>query len=217
MPASVLVTDFDGTITANDFYRLAVERLLPPEALGPWQEYRNGTITHLEALRRIFCQIQAPECTILEVVDAMAPSPGLARAVESLRANGWHIVVASAGCRWYIDHILAAEGVDLEVHANPGCYRDGALYMEAPEDSPFFCAETGVDKLAIVRFYQERGARVAYAGDGFTDVPAALAVPPALRFARADLADSLDKRGEGYRPFSAWFEVAEALTGETQA
>ena len=32
---SVLVTDFDGTITDGDFYILAVERLLKPEDLAP--------------------------------------------------------------------------------------------------------------------------------------------------------------------------------------
>jgi hypothetical protein len=28
---SVLVSDFDGTMTRHDFYRLAIEELLPPD------------------------------------------------------------------------------------------------------------------------------------------------------------------------------------------
>ncbi len=214
MTASVLVTDFDGTITANDFYRLAVEHLLPPEALKPWQDYRAGNITHFQALQRIFCQIRAPEATILDVVDAMRPDPRLAEAVEALRSAGWRIVVASAGCLWYINHILEKSGVSLEVHSNPGRYCDGALCMEAPLDSPFYCPETGISKPGIVQHFLDRGARVAYAGDGFTDVPAALMVPPRLRFARADLAESLDRQNAPYRPFAVWSEVADALVAE---
>ena len=32
----VLVSDFDGTMTRNDFYKLAVERLLPPDTPDHW-------------------------------------------------------------------------------------------------------------------------------------------------------------------------------------
>ena len=214
MPASVLVTDFDGTITANDFYRLAVERLLPPEALTPWTEYRAGKISHFQALQHIFCQIRTPERGILDVVDTMEPAPGLAAAVSDLRAGGWRIVVASAGCLWYINYILAQTGVELEVHSNPGHYGDGALHMEEPLDSPFYCPETGISKTGIVQHFLDQGARVAYAGDGFTDVPAALMVPPQLRFAKADLADSLTEQNAPFRPFSVWTDVAAALIAE---
>ena len=48
----VLVTDFDGTMTKNDFYNLVVSDLLPNETPDYWVEYREGQITHFEALRR---------------------------------------------------------------------------------------------------------------------------------------------------------------------
>ena len=212
MAQCVLVSDFDGTITANDFYRLVVERLLPPEALGPWAEYRAGHITHFDALQRIFAKVHEPEERVLEVVRDMRPDPLLAKAVSALRAGGWEVVVASAGCDWYISRILAEARVELEVHANRCIYQaDGSLLMQAPTDSPFYSPETGVDKTAIVRFHLERKTTVAYIGDGFTDVEAALLVPADRRFARADLARSLRKRGEGFQPFTVWSDAARAL------
>ena len=186
---SVLVTDFDGTVTQGDFYILAVERLLRPEDLSPWQEYRAGRMTHFTALKTIFSKIRAPESVALELLKDMRPDPRLRECAVRLKAAGWHVVVASAGCGWYIDRILGELGVDFEVHANPGRYAEGGpLIMEAPVDSPFYSPQSGVDKAGIVRFHQKRGARVAYSGDGYTDYEAASLVPPSLRYARADLA-----------------------------
>ena len=216
MPKAVLVTDFDGTMTANDFYKLVAERLLPPDALMPWQDYREGRITHFTALQRIFGRIRATPEELDALVGDMRPDPGLARSVERLRRAGWEVVVASAGCDWYIRKILSKAGVDASVYSNPGVHvqPEGALRMEPPPDSPFSCLETGVDKAAIVRFHRERGATVAFAGDGYADLPAALETQPRLRFARADLAVSLAARGDSYRAFDVWSDIAEALLAE---
>jgi len=218
---ATLITDFDGTVTANDFYKLAAEHLLPADALTPWQDYRAGSITHFEALRRIFTRINAPEHALREQVAAMQPDPNLADCIADLQANGWQVVVASAGCDWYIRQVLETAGVarsghnGVEVHANPGAYdpTDG-LSMTAPTESPFFCKETGVDKAAIVRFHQQQGRITAFAGDGFADLPAALEVAPERRFARADLAAALTKQGETFRPFTRWCDVATALLAD---
>ena len=212
MPRRVLISDFDGTITTNDFYDLVVQRLLKPEDIAPWQDYLAGRITHFTALQRIFAKIRATEEQILAVAADMRPDPNLAKAVADLRLAGWEIVVASAGCEWYISRILASAKVELEVHSNPCSYQpDGSLGMEEPRSSPFYCPETGIDKPAIVRFYQQQGDVVAYAGDGYTDLPAALLVRPEWRFARSALAESLQERREGFTPFQVWSEVAKAV------
>jgi 2-hydroxy-3-keto-5-methylthiopentenyl-1-phosphate phosphatase len=213
LPSRVLVTDFDGTMTAHDFYLLAVERLLTPDDLSPWKDFRAGRITHFEAIRRIFSRIHAPLDAALRLVDDMRPDPLLAQSVAALQNAGWTIVVASAGCAWYVDKILGGLGISVEVHANPGYYQapDGPLVMEAPVGSPFYSPELGVDKAGITRFFLAQGATVAYAGDGVTDAPAALLVPESLRYARADLAQTLREKGAGFQPFERWSEVADSL------
>ncbi len=218
MPYATLVSDFDGTMAANDFYKLAVEHLLSPKALTPWEDYRAGKLTHFEALRIIFSRIRAPESDMLALVRSMDPDPNLAECVNALSRERWHVVVASAGCDWYIRRVLDIAGVPqdcpggVEVHANPGSYSpETGLRMDSPMESEFFSPETGVDKAAIVRFHQDRGRTTAFAGDGFADLPAALEVPATLRFARADLATALSGMHEPFRPFSRWCDVASAL------
>ena len=53
----VLVSDFDGTMTCRDFFKLAIQQLLPSDGPDFWSEYRAGRITHFEALRRYFAEI----------------------------------------------------------------------------------------------------------------------------------------------------------------
>ena len=212
---NVLVTDFDGTMTRYDFYRLVVERFLTPEDITPWDEYRRGEITHFQALQKIFRKIHRPKAEVLDILRDMRLDPKLPQAVESLRRAGWDVVVSSAGCEWYVKRMLVEIGVDIPVHSNPGEYpENGPLEMREPKESQFYCPEIGINKAEIVRFYQQQGKTVAYAGDGYADTDAALIVPDDLRFARFDLAETLKKKGKTFHSFNAWSDIAAMLLTE---
>jgi 2-hydroxy-3-keto-5-methylthiopentenyl-1-phosphate phosphatase len=213
-PRNILVSDFDGTMTRCDFFKLAIKQLLPPDGPNFWNEYRANRITHFEALQRYFAEIRATEAEVLAVVDQMELDPGLAQSVASLRRAGWEVVVTSAGCEWYIRRLLAQAGVELEVHANPGRFVPGrGLQMELPLDTPFLSPTLGVNKAQVVRHHLERGSAVAFAGDGFPDEEAAMLVPGSRRFARGDLANVLRQKGELFQPFDTWSEIGASLLG----
>jgi 2-hydroxy-3-keto-5-methylthiopentenyl-1-phosphate phosphatase len=208
---SVLVTDFDGTLTEQDYYKLVRRRLVPPDTPDFWADYRAGRVTHFEALRSYFDAARPDEAGHVALLAETGLDPGLADGVASLNAAGWRVVVVSYGCAWYIDRLLRAAGVDLEVHANPGELEGGRLAMHWPTETPFPSADNGISKEAVIRSHQEQGSAVAFAGDGPADVEPALLVPPGLRFARADLAEALQGRGEAFRPFGRWSDVAREL------
>ena len=211
---AVLVTDFDGTVTGQDYYKLVRERLVPPDTPDFWVAYREGRLTHFEALRAFFAAARPDEEALIGLVGEMEPEPELADGVAMLGEAGWKVVVVSYGCLWYIDRLLRGAGVDLEVHANPGAIEGGRLAMHWPSETPFPSKENGISKEAVIRSHQEEGRAVAFAGDGPADVGPALLVPPDRRFARSDLAEALRERGEEFRPFSRWIEVARALASE---
>ena len=215
MPSTpTLISDFDGTVTRNDFYRLVINQLLPPDAPDFWTMYVEGRITHFEVLRRTYLAAPSGEPALHELLRQMQPDPELATHVQALRSAGWTVRIASAGCAWYIHHLLTDAGVSLEVHANPGSIESGRLKMDLPVTSPFFNPETGIDKVAIVRHALNQGGPVAYAGDGLTDIEPSRLVPPHLRFARGSMADSLRRLNEPFRPFRRWSEIAHALLAE---
>jgi 2,3-diketo-5-methylthio-1-phosphopentane phosphatase len=206
------VTDFDGTLTAYDFFDLVRERWPSPPGEDPWDQYVAGEITHFEALARIFRRIRTTEAVLLDLAGSMQLDPEVSAAERSLRDRGWSVVVASAGCDWYIRRLLGETGTTMEIHANPGEFREEeGLIMSLPQGSRFFSPETGVDKLAIVREAIRRSSEVAFAGDGRPDLEPALLMPAERRFARGWLAGELDRRQEGYRAFSRWSEIAPQL------
>src|SRR5436309_12200111 len=142
--AGTLVSDFDGTLTRHDFFRLALERLVPPGVPDYWGEYRAGRLTHFQAMRLYYASIRASEAETLGVAEALGLEPDLGRWVGRLGQAGWKVVVASAGCAWYIDYLLKRQGVELEVHANPGRFVEGqGLLMEFPAGSPYLSPTHG--------------------------------------------------------------------------
>ncbi len=214
MPRAVFVTDFDGTLSRFDFYHLARARLVPPGTPNFFADYSLGRLTHFECLAATYAAITATEAEVVAGLRDLDFEPRFAECLARLADRGWEVVVASAGCGWYIDKMLG--GVAVVVHANRGHWAGGGrgLVMELPTDSPFFSPTVGIDKPAVVRDALQRADVVAYAGDGFTDVPALMLVRPELRFAKADAAATLAAEGEAFRPFDRWAEVADALVDE---
>jgi 2-hydroxy-3-keto-5-methylthiopentenyl-1-phosphate phosphatase len=208
----ILVSDFDGTMTRRDFFQIALEHLLPADIPNYWDDYLSGRRTHFETLQVIYGSIRADEAAVRAVLPLTELDPDLGRWARELQARGWRIIVASAGCDWYIRQLLQQQGLDLEVYSNPGRFEPGrGLVMTLPVDSPFLSPTHGIDKAAIVQHALRSELPVAFAGDGYPDIDAALLVPANLRFARAALAESLQRQKLPFRPFQRWSEVAQAL------
>lgn len=207
---AALVTDFDGTLTERDVYELVVERFGLPPGEHPFEAYRAGRLTHLEAMQRLFARVD-DEQALLDLLPEVGLQPGLGALVTRLDAAGWDVVVVSAGSRWYIDRLLADAGVEVTVHSNPGRYEPGRGLVLEPPTGAFRSATVGVDKAAVLHHVRSTHEPVAFAGDGLADLPPARLVRDDLRFARGDLAVAAAAEGLPTRPFGSWAEVVEQV------
>lgn len=208
----ILVTDFDGTMTRHGFLEIVKARF-PAEGSDPWDEYMTGKKTHFEVVSAIFSRIRAKADELETMLREMELDPALPKAIRRLEEAGWKVVVASAGCNWYIQRLLKGADLSLMVYANPGYYHpQQGLVMTMPEPSGFTTLETGTDKLAVVKKALTSGAEVAYAGDGRPDLESILAVHPSRRFARKWLANHLRQIGQNFHPFDSWNDIASCLT-----
>ena len=206
----ILVTDFDGTMTERDFYQLVLERV-PPNTPDFWGQYLAGRLSHFDAINALFGAYRPGEAALISLTRRMGIDPDLHEAVTGLGAAGWDVVVASAGCAWYIERLLRESRVSIEIHANPGIVEDGRLLMKLPRDSPFFSEETGINKRGVIQKALATYSVVAFAGDGPPDLEPALLTLGKLRFATGYLAAELTRRDEPFRPFERWSDVARAL------
>jgi 2-hydroxy-3-keto-5-methylthiopentenyl-1-phosphate phosphatase len=148
-----------------------------------------------------------------ELLEASQADPDLAASAALLQRAGWELLVVSAGSSWYVERVLKRAGVAATVYSNRGHLENGrGLVLEKPDTSfPYYSASVGIDKSAVVRHALDATEMVAFAGDGPPDLQPALLVRPEFRFARGFLADVLRKRGEAFRPFSRWSEIAREL------
>ena len=209
---SILISDFDGTLTRYDFFDLVRKRWPFPPEDDPWEKFVEGRMTHFEALAEIFARIRTSEADLLELANSMELDSSFAKSARELQERRWEIVIASAGCDWYIRFLLNQVSVSVLLYANPGVFDPKyGLQMFLPEHSHFFSPTTGVNKVEIVRDALNRSDRVAFAGDGRPDMEPALMVKPEFRFARGWLAEAFEERGEKFHPFEHWSQIADQL------
>lgn len=212
MAQKVFITDFDGTMTVVDFFKLALEKL-PEGAMEPWSRFEQGKCGHFQALQEIFAMLREDQASYDKILINMSFYDCASAALDTLHRADWQVEIASAGCSWYISRILKQHGIDIPLHANPGYVSEqGALIMQEPLDSPFYTPDIGINKGAVVNHYLTTGATVAYAGDGRPDLEPILMVPPEYRFATGWLAEELTRQGQQFTPFANWCEIADHLT-----
>src|SRR6185369_9656621 len=213
MNGKILISDFDGTMTAQDFYTVALKRL-PAEAADYWPLYERGKLSHFSALATIFALLTVDETGYSAMLAEMGLEEGIENSVTELASAGWGVEIASAGCSCYIERLLGSRGLSIPLHANPGIFSPGkGVAMRLPEGEEYFSPETGVDKKMIVGKLQDGGVDVAYAGDGRPDLAPVLLLPPNRRFARGWLANELTRPKEPFTRYTSWSEVATTLTG----
>jgi len=209
----IFVSDYDGTITDKDFYSLLAERYAPADTPDYFAQYREGRISHFEAMAAYFAFAPTEEQLLEELLAASQADPDLSASAALLRRAGWELWVVSAGSSWYVERVLRQAGVAATVYSNPGHLENGrGLVLERLDSSsPYHSASVGVDKSAVVQHALHIADIVAFAGDGPPDLQPALLVRPSLRFARGVLAEQLRERGEAFQPFSRWSEIAREL------
>jgi 2,3-diketo-5-methylthio-1-phosphopentane phosphatase len=209
----IFVSDYDGTITDKDFYSLLAERYAPADTPDYFAQYREGRISHFEAMAAYFAFAPTEEQQLEELLAASQADPDLSASAALLRRAGWELWVVSAGSSWYVERVLRRAGVAATVYSNPGHLENGrGLVLEKLDSSsPYHSASVGVDKSAVVQHALHIADTVAFAGDGPPDLQPALLVRPGLRFARGILAEELRARGEAFQPFSRWSEIAREL------
>src|SRR5215468_5434363 len=192
----ILVSDYDGTITDKDFYSLLAEHYVPRDTTDYFAQYREGRITHFEAISAYFAFAPTEEQQLEELLLASQPDPELPASAALLERAGWELWIVSAGSSWYVERVLRRAGVNAPVYSNPGRLENGrGLVVEKLDpSSPYHSPSIGVDKSAVVRHALHVAETVAFAGDGPPDVQPALLVRPTLRFARGFLAEALRER-----------------------
>lgn len=174
-----LVTDFDGTITDDDFFTLVAKKYLSPFDLAPWNDYMNGNLSHFDALNKVFAKISIPEQELITFIKTIALDSSFAKTAIYCYQKEIPLYICSAGCDYYINLLIGKliKQTHINLITNKGEYTpQTGLIMQAPCDSIFYDEYVGISKSGVVKYLQDQGYEVIFCGDGPPDVaPAKIA------------------------------------------
>jgi len=210
MKEFAFISDFDGTLTEKDFYKILSESYLKEEFLPLFKAWKNGEMKDREYLSYVFNNIKRSEEEINEDILNIPFDPFAKKFIEKVKDAGGDFIVISAGTSYYIDKIFQKhkiEGVD--VYSNKGIFKDNGIYFDLDENSEFYSDRYGIDKLIVVEKLKANYKKIFYAGDSGPDLSPALVCD--LVFAKGELVELLKKEKKEFIEFENFSEVWDKL------
>ncbi len=222
MKAAVL-TDFDGTITRTDVGEAILEEFAPAD----WREIvefqRSRKIGTRESIARQLASVRTRE----EEIFAIAIQRGLpetSRFVDRVarlddtftefvafcQRRGLLLEVVSEGLDFYIGHLLRKWNLDLTVRTNHAILDGGRVRIEYPW-ADATCTLCRTCKLLRVFQLRTEGYRIAYVGDGHSDLCPAIEAD--IVFAKDNLARLCREEDIEFIPFERFSDVQRELEG----
>lgn len=177
MPRFALVSDFDGTISHNDFFYYIAERYFDEKALTPWYEYLAGTKKHFIALSEMFADLRISEKELQEFILTIKLDKTFFTLAAFCQKQNIPVYICSAGCDYYIK-VLLNEKINryqMTLVSNSGTYSPKTgLTMQPNQQYPD--KNLGISKTNLVKDLKKQGYQVIFCGDGPPDIePAKLA------------------------------------------
>ena len=203
------VTDFDGTITDDDFFKYVKKVFFDDSALEPWRHYLAGKITHFDALKQIYGTLRIVESDIKQFIKKIRVDEWVIPTFKLCHDAGIPVYIASAGCDYYINILIGSEIEKYKINliTNYSTYSQAAgLFMDRlSKDSIYYDENYGISKKEVVRVLQDSGERVIFAGDGLPDIEAAKLAD--VVFAKKKLLEKCVKEGIKTEVFNDYKDI----------
>lgn len=204
------VSDFDGTLTEKDFYKIITDDYLKDEVSSMYQDWRNKKIKDKDYLGYIFKNIRRNEDEIYEDIMKISIDPYASEFVKNIKNAGGDFIIVSAGTSYYINKIIEKHDIDnVEIYSNKGVYKDNGIHFVLDEKNEFYSDIYGIDKMKVVKSLKSKYDKIFYAGDSEPDLNAALLAD--VIFARGSLVQLLKKENKPFFEFKTFSDIWEKV------
>jgi 2-hydroxy-3-keto-5-methylthiopentenyl-1-phosphate phosphatase len=194
-----LFFDFDNTLTDGDLLDQLIEAYSPNEAWRDWEHaWTTGHLSARDCLRLQVENMRVSRAALFERLARVRIDPLFPAIVEWARAHQVPVNIVSDSFLPLIAQVLRANGIEgIRVFANDLAFAAPDRLIPSFPYCDAACARSANAKARHLAAY--RGRRIVFAGDGHSDLDAALAAH--VVFAKATLARELDERGVSFYPF----------------
>ncbi len=204
------VSDFDGTLTEKDFYKIIADEYLKEECEDKYKQWRDKKIKDVEYLGYVFGNIRRTEEEIYEDIMKIKIDPFAGEFIKNIEENHGDFIVVSAGTGYYIDKVLKNNDIeDIEVYTNKGIFKDNGIHFMLDENSEFYSEIYGIDKMKVVSKLKTEYQKIFYAGDSEPDLKAAMIAD--VVFAKGELIDFLKQEHKEFIEFNDFTDIWKKL------
>lgn len=213
MKKRAFVSDFDGTISKKDFFYYVIDNHLGKDNIAPWNSYKAGEITHVEALRQIFKKIRMSQSELKDFILSMPIEECFIDTVHYCHDNDIPFYIMSAGADYYIDTVVATLNIadKVKIIANKSIYDENGGITILPSDPQnlYYSENFGISKKIAVNVLKQEYETVIFAGDGVPDVePASVAD---VVFAKDYLLEKCRENNINAIPYKSYCEILRYL------
>ena len=200
------ISDFDGTITEKDFYRIIMDEYLKDECYEMYKDWRNKKIKDIEYLGYVFKNIRRSEEKIYEDIMKISIDSNVKQFINNVKQAGGDFIVLSAGTSYYIEKVFEKNSIEgVEIFSNKGEFKENGIHFVLDENSEFYSDIYGINKYKVVKKLKEKYDKVFYAGDSEPDLKPALIAD--VIFAKGGLVELLEKEDKEFIKFESFSEI----------
>jgi len=200
---NIIYCDFDGTVTKED----SVNKFLAEFADAKWldveEQWIRGDIGSKECLsRQVELLRDFSSSELDEYVDSIQIDETFVDFCETIKQNGWELIIVSDGFDFFIERILKKYGLDIPFFANTLTLQDNKLHIDFNFSDSFCPSASGMCKCA-----RTTTEDFCYIGDGLSDV--CIAAKAKLLFAKNSLQKYCEKEGMDYVSFNTFEDILD--------
>jgi 2-hydroxy-3-keto-5-methylthiopentenyl-1-phosphate phosphatase len=200
------ISDFDGTLTKKDFYKILSETYYKEELVPIFNSWKNGEMKDREYLSYVFNNVHRSESQLHDDILNIAFDPHAKDFIAKVKAAGGDFIVISAGTSYYIDKVFEKNNIEgVDIYSNKGVFKDNGIHFDLDEHSEFYSDLYGIDKLIVVEKLKVNYKKIFYAGDSGPDLKPALVSD--VVFAKDKLVELLKKEKKEFIEFEDFSEL----------
>jgi len=207
----VFISDFDGTITAKDFYWILLDDYIGEKGIAYYHEWKKTKKIGTEFLNTVFGWKQLSEEEKRDAITKVSIDPNLEGVISFMEKSNSDFWILSAGFDYYIKKALELRGLGhLRLFTNPGAFVNQSFIMLPDQTSPFYSPIYGIDKEKVALMAKEQFDILIFAGDSEPDFRAAIHAD--VIFAKHELARLLKQHEIMYYPYDNFKDILEILS-----
>ena len=211
MKKFLVISDFDGTISQEDFYKKIMHTHQSEKIHTSFKDFKAEKIKDIDFLNDIFMNMDLDEEEIDKEILGLKIDPQLKALIECVREMGGDFIILSAGCEYYIHKILKSIGLQgIPVFSNKGIYKERGMHITPDQQSEFYSERYGIDKEKVVMHFKEQYEYIVYIGDSAPDFKASLHADK--RFGKDELINLYNKAGVEHSAITCLKDVIAELS-----